>query len=502
MKTNRLWLATILAAQLAFTTLAADNAGDSRDAEIAELKQQLHVLAQKVQALENQRAADSLAATNADSGRLEELDQQVKVLARERELDQEAAAALAKAQPRLSVGANGLIASSSDSNFVFNLRALLQVDTRTFFNGSGAPGNDGFLLRRARPIFQGTVFRDFDFQFTPDFGGNTVQIFDAYINYRYAPWAQLRVGKFKPPLGLELLQSDANTMFNERSLVTDLIPVRDVGVQAWGDVNGGLASYAAGIFNGVGDSRISSNTNLDNNLNFAGRLFLSPFKNSDRAAWQNLGVGVAGSIGNDSQTANGLPSTTGGTLPGYTTAGLQQFFAYNPTSGKVVADGLHWRLTPQAYYYYGPLGLLGEYAISDQGVRNGTATAQLHNTAWGITAGWLLTGEDAAYASGVTPLHPFNPRQGQWGAWQIVARYSELDIDNDAFPIFANPATAASAAQGWSAGVNWYLNKNLRMNASYSRTTFTGGGGAGTTAPAITTQQPESVISTRLQLAF
>ena len=61
----------------------------------------------------------------------------------------------------------------------------MQVDSRTFFHDGGNNGNDGFLLRRARPIFTGTVFHDFDFNFTPDFGGSTVQILDAYVNYRY-----------------------------------------------------------------------------------------------------------------------------------------------------------------------------------------------------------------------------------------------------------------------------------------------------------------------------
>jgi phosphate-selective porin OprO and OprP len=505
MKLNKLWLATILGVQLTFTSLAAGGTNDTgRDADIEALKQQVRELSQKVQALESQRAAEQqAAATNIANAQIQELDQKVRILARERELDQEAAASAIKSQPLATIGSSGLVARSADSNFVFSLNGLLQVDTHTFFDGSGAKGNDGFILRRARPIFQGTVYRDFDFVFAPDFGGTSVQIFDAYLNYRYESWAQLRVGKFKTPVGLEQLQSDANTAFNERSLVTDLMPGRDLGVQLWGSINDGVLSYAAGIFNGTGDSRNSSNTNFDNNGAFAGRVFSLPLKNADIAALQNLGLGVAGSVENDSSIANGLPSNQGGTLPGYTTAGLQQFFAYNPAAGVVVADGTHWRLSPQAYYYYGPLSLLGEYAISDQGVRN-TATgarADLHNTAWNITGGWVLTGENASF-TGVTPLHPFDPRKGQWGAWQLVARYSELDIDNDAFPVFSNPGTSASAAQAWSAGLNWYLNKNIRMDASYSRTTFTGGGGAGTTAPAVTTRQPESVFFTRFQLAF
>jgi hypothetical protein len=260
MKLNRILLATILGAQLTFTSRAADTNDTSRDADIEVLKQQLLELGQKVQALESQRAADQQVATNTTNGQIQALDQQVKVLARERELDQEAAATAAKAQPKLSVGPGGFVASSADSNFVFRLDGVVQVDSRTFFNDSANKNaNDGFLLRRARPIFQGTLYRDFDFNFTPDFGGSSVQIFDAYGNYRYEPWLQVRSGKFKTPEGLEQLQQDVNISFNERSLVTDLVPNRDVGLQFWGDVNGGVLSYAAGIFNGVGDAQNSAN---------------------------------------------------------------------------------------------------------------------------------------------------------------------------------------------------------------------------------------------------
>jgi phosphate-selective porin OprO/OprP len=506
MKINKLWLAAILGAQLTFTSPAADSLTDTnREADIEALKQQLRELSQKVEALENQRATDQQAATNAASGQIQALDQQVRVLARERELDQDAAAAAAKTQPKLSVGSSGFIASSADSNFVFRLNGVLQVDSRTFFNDSvNKNANDGFLLRRARPIFQGTLYRDFDFKFTPDFAPSSgPTIFDAYGNYRYAPWAQLRTGKFKTPEGLEQLQEDVNISFNERSLVTDLVPNRDVGLQLWGDINGGVLSYAAGIFNGVGDAQNSSNAAFENEVEFAGRLFTQPFKSSDITALQGLGFGVAGTSQNGTSNLKDLPNTTGGTLPGYTTDGQQQFFAYNPATGAVVASGEHWRLSPQGYYYYGPFSLMGEYAISDQGVRNSTTKAQadLHNTAWEISGGWILTGENASF-NGVTPLHPFSPHNGDWGAFQVVARYEELDIDNGAFPVFANPATSASAAQAWSTGLNWYLNKNIRLNASFSHTTFTGGGGAGTTAPAIVTRQPENVFFTRIQLAF
>lgn len=483
------------AAQVEAPANAANNATDA--GEIKALKQQVEALVQKVNALEQQQQ-HAPASQPAD---LQALDQQLRILQRQRELDQELAAALAKTQPKLSVGPGGLSVSSADTNFVFSLKGLVQVDSRTFFGDTAIRSNDGFLLRRARPIFQGTLYRDFDFRFTPDFGGSSVQIFDAYGNYRYEPWAQLRAGKFKTPVGLEQLQEDVNTSFNERSLVTDLVPNRDVGLQLWGLVNDGVFSYAAGVFNGVGDSRNSGNSAVENNVELVGRLFAQPFKNTDITALQNLGFGIAGSTEHDAGTASALPSTTGGVLPGYTTDGQQQFFAYNPGTGVVLANGQHWRLSPQGYYYYGPFSLLGEYAISDQGVSKGAAKANLQNTAWEISGGWVLTGENASFA-GVTPAHPFDPRGGRWGAFQLVARYADLKIDNDAFPIFSNPATSASEAEAWSVGLNWYLNKNIRFNTSYSRTTFTGGGGPGATAPAAVSRQPEEVLFTRIQLAF
>jgi phosphate-selective porin OprO/OprP len=505
MKLKKLLLTTVLGTQLAFHLPAADNANTNQDEDIQALKQQLRVLGEKVESLEQQRATDQATATNSADVQIQELDQKVRILSRERELDLDAAAAQAKTQPKLTVGPGGLVVSSADSNFVFRLDGLIQVDSRTFFNDSVIKANDGLLLRRARPIFQGTLYRDFDFVFVPDFGGSSVQIFDAYGNYRYAPWLQLRAGKFKTPEGLELLQADANTSFNERSLVTDLVPNRDVGLQLWGDLGGGELSYAAGIFNGVGDARNSSNAAFENGVEFAGRLFAQPFKISDIAPLQGLGFGVAGTSQNGTASATDLPNTTGGTLAGYTTDGQQQFFAYNPASGNtIVAGGQHWRLSPQASYYYGPASLLGEYAISDQDVRNSTtgAEADLHNTAWEISGGWVLTGENASF-TGVTPLHAFDPQSGHWGAFQVVARYAALEVDPHAFPVFANPTTSSSEARAWSAGLNWYLNKNLRLDASFSHTTFTGGGsGSATTAPGVVTRQPENVFFTRLQLAF
>jgi phosphate-selective porin OprO and OprP len=491
MKLNWLLITTIVGAQFTFAAFADDATNNSTEAaEIEILKQEIQKLDQKVESLENQHQAEQQATTNVDNEQVQDLDQKVRILERQRELDQQAAADAAKTAPRITLGANGFGFSSADSNFVATLHGLIQADSRSFFKDNPATkGNDAFLLRRARPIFSGTVFRDFDFLFTPDFGGSAVQILDAYINYHYNPELQLEAGKFKSPVGLEQLQPDSVTLFNERSIVNDLVPNRDIGVELHGDLFGGIASYAAGIFDGAPDYLGTTvNTDSDDDKAFAGRIFLQPLKTSGIAALQGLGFGVGGSYEDDRNGAAGL---TGG----YTTDGQQKFFTY---AAGVVANGTHWRISPQGYYYCGPFGILGEYVISDQDVSRTTAplvSADLRNTAWEISGGWMLTGENASYA-GVTPKHPFDPRNGQWGAWQVVARYADLDIDDAAFPNFASATASASEAKAWSAGINWYLNKDIRVNASFSRTTFTGG------ATGAVTKQPENVLFTRIQLAF
>jgi phosphate-selective porin OprO and OprP len=490
-------------------TVGSAQAQDQTTAEIIkQLQKRIEELEKKVKSLEQGNAAPPATPDPDSKQRIQELDQKVKILERSRKLEIEATKAKAKEAPQIKLGAEGFSLASADKNFAVQLKGVLQVDSRTFLDDAGIVGNDSFLLRRARPILQGTVYRDFDFLFVPDFAGASPQIFDAYLNYKYSPALQVRAGKFKAPLGLEQLVSDPETLFNERSLATALTPNRDLGIVLRGELFESTISYDAGIFNGVGDSRNSSNFDLDDNKAFVGRIFFQPFKTFSSVALQGLGFGVAGSYADvQGGSATALPASTGGILPGYATDGQQQFFAYNPESNAVVvATGEHWRLSPQAYYYYGPFGFLAEYVISSQRVGRLVAaplvSEQLDHRAWQISGSWMITGEDAAYKGAVSPLRPFNPAQGTWGALQLVARYAHLDIDDDAFPLFSNPSASARSAHAFSAGLNWYLNRNITLKASFSHTEFSGGGGSGAIAPAAVTRNDENVFFTRIQLSF
>jgi phosphate-selective porin OprO/OprP len=415
-----------------------------------------------------------------------------------------------KASPSLSVGASGFSFRSADTNFVLRLRGLIQFDSRWYFDDGGIGDNDSFVLRRARPILEGTVFRDFDFLFTPDFGGSSVAIRDAWLNYRYNEPLQMRLGKMKSPGGLERWQSVAASAFVERTLVSHLWPVRDTGLMLHGELWpgdesatkplgwSGLVNYALGVFNGIGDSRSAANSDFDDEKSAAGRLFLHPFVKTGLKPLQSFGLGVSATYGNV-EGVNGLPEDRG-----YKTEGQQTFFTYRsgagttPATANVIADGTQWRIGPQAYWYWGPFGLFGEYGISSQELQrqDGTTTfTRAEHHAWSVTASWLLTGEDASYRA-LTPQKNFDPRAGGWGAWQLVARCSQLDIDDDVFPNFADPAVSATRANAWGVGLNWYLNRNVRAYFDFNHTDFKGGASGSVTA------QDEDAFLTRIQLAF
>ncbi|WP_338865216.1 OprO/OprP family phosphate-selective porin [Myxococcus stipitatus] len=385
----------------------------------------------------------------------------------------------------------GFSIASADKAFVLKLRGYLQVDGRFFESKADRPGATTFLMRRARPIVEGTLFRLFDFRLMADFAPNVPPLWDAYLEFRPSKAVRVRAGRFRPPVGLERNQSALNVPFIERALPTDLVPNRDVGVMVHGELLGGVLAYAVGGFNGTADGA-NADSNIDDSFDLAGRVFAHPFRATNLQLLSGLGLGVAASRGNQFGSA----STTG-EAP-LRTMGQQTFFIFRTGTGAgqtVMAHGEHTRVSPQGYFYAGPLGALAEYVNSTQEVNLGEQHARLRFEAWQATATWVLFGGKASY-EGVKPTDPFGPESGGgWGAVELGGRYSELDVDSDAFPIFADPSVSARKAKGWGAVANWYLNGNVRVAASYDHTTFKGGAVDGD-------RIPESVIMSRFQVSW
>jgi len=211
-----------------------------------------------------------------------------------------------------------------------------------------------------------------------------------------------------------------------------------------------------------------------------------------------LGLGIAGTY--TSQT--GTPAQT--LLPTYRTPAQSPFFRFRTGMTPTLADGERTRIAPQFHYYVGRFGLLGEYTTVSQDVsRRISATSlredSLDTTAWQLQAAWFLTGEEESFR-GFKPNNVFSLANNTWGAFELVARYHELDPDDDAFvggaASFADPAVSARKATAYGLGLNWYLNENLKWVLNYEQTSFDGG------APAGADRDDEKVFLTRFALGF
>jgi phosphate-selective porin OprO/OprP len=416
-------------------------------------------------------------ATASDTGtpsleeRVDAIDQQIRILQRLRELAAESTATAAKTATKPTASKEGFNLRSADGNYSLRFRGYIQSDSR-FFPGSEVATTDNLLIRRARPIVEATVGKYFDFRLMPDFGGASPTIFDAYWDGRFAPEFTVRAGKFKPPVGLERLQSATDIAFAERGFPTNLVPSRDIGLQVAGDISEGVFAYQVGVFNGVPDLA-NGGDDLSDAKDFAARVFLQPFK---AGTLSGLGLGVGASTGIE----RGSTATPG--LPSYRTPGQQVFFRYRTDTAvpanTVYADGKRSRLAPQAYFYTGPLGLLGEYVIAQNEVTRAGVTAELEHKAWQATGSFFLTGEKAGFRS-PAPKKSFDLKEGGYGAFELVARYGELTPDAESFPVYANATSSATKAKAWGMGVNWHFTRAVKVSVNYERTSFTGGAATG-----------------------
>lgn len=430
------------------------------------------------------RAADPAPAPAiSDHDRIKQLEETVERLKKdERQVEVNVENQNAKPLAGWSLK-DGFTLTSPDGWYKLRIGGYTQADGRFFINDKANQETNTFLFRRARLDVSGTVFKYFDFRLLPDFAqpasSNSVVLFDAYVDANYIPEAKLRVGKFKPPVGLERLQGAPYISFIERAQPTNLVPNRDFGLQLFGDLLDGALGYQVAVVNGAPDNSNPTSVDINDDKDFAGRIFALPFKNLDIDPLKGLGLGFAGTFGRESANA-GTPD-----LPSFKTFGQATYFQYSgavaatstaPARGPTIANGHRDRWTPQVYYYWSSFGLLGEYVNSTQGVIRDNKTGRISNNAWQVAGSYVLTGEQASY-KGVNPAEPFDPFNRKWGAWEVVARFSQLNIDSDAFSGgFASAATSANRDNEAAFGFNWYLNRNIKLSLDYAQSQFHGGG--------------------------
>lgn len=368
---------------------------------------------------------------------------------------------------------DGLVLDSAHGWFHLQAASLFQLDTHTFADPRPS-GTDAVLLRRLRTNVNGRLGSRVTFRFLPELAQSR-RVFEAFVDVRVTRALHLRVGKDRPPVGYEMSLGAPYLVFPERSLLTTLVPNRDVGLQILGDA--GRISYAAGLFNESPDG-----TNGPFSLRggghgeWTGRVVLRPFS-AGAGRLRGLKVQLAGTRG----TPDAAPTA-------YRTAGRAAYFRYAPG---VTHAGVRDRLTPAVSWFQGRVGAYAEAVRSSTGLVQAGRRARVTGRAWEATGIWVLTGE-AASERELLPRHPVSA--GGWGALQLEARLARASLGDGATMGTLGATGTSRLARATSLGATWLPTHLVRLTAAWDRTSFD------PSAPA--PRPTEQTLTVRYHVAF
>lgn len=372
---------------------------------------------------------------------------------------------------------NGLKFESADKQHSFNVNGRIHYDYRSF-SPSDTVANT-FDMRRARIGFGGKVFEDISFSVVGDFAAST-KLDVAYINYALSKPAQLRLGQFKMPFGLETLTSSNNIQFLERAFMDSLAPGKERGIMLHGAPVPGF-TYAIAASTGAGQNKSDTDPESDDK-DLMGRVtFNIPEMMGNKDIVGHLGVAYT------TTTQPADAATTGGIRT--EGRGATFFEGFEPT---VEFD--RDRMGLEAAFATGPFKLQAEWVTVEYdvaGVSSEVDTYYIHG-AWAITGESLAKTYGKGTFGGVKPSRAYG-KDGGMGAWVLGVRYDKWDASGFAPGTF----TGTSEADAITLGLNWHNTAMTRFMLNYIMTDYD--------TPVTIAGQPredEKAITLRAQISF
>lgn len=464
------------------------------------------------QAQPAQPPAAAPTASAADKSRIQDLEQKVDDLSRAvQDLKRSGSSQNADQQRRdgeakLTLPNGRPTFATPDGAFSAALRAIVQFDGAYYSQDSGATSatpdlSSGTNFRRARIGLDGKVFKDFDYSFIYDFGGSGVEgtsISAAYVQYSGLAPVFVRIGAFAPFANLEDSAGPGDTLFLERASINEI----SRGLTA-GDGRSALAVFAQGerylasaAYTG---GRAGQAAAFDEQQALVGRLAVLLYTDANT----KLNVGIHGSYLFDPADAAAGPGSPSANIIYQNQTELRVDAANLVSTGNIDADSAtHWGA--DAGLVAGRLYAEGGYTRFDVDRRGSTAPDPQFD-GWYLQASVFLTNDARRYdARSQSFKNPSVKRPlgtaGGWGAWEIAARYSTLDLDSHEGA--AGAPTPAGGIRGgtqdiWTAGLNWYPNNAVRVLLDYQNAEIDRLNGAGTQIG-----QTVDQVSLRVQFAF
>jgi phosphate-selective porin OprO and OprP len=369
-----------------------------------------------------------------------------------------------------------LTVSSPNGAFSLSLRALAQFDVGYFAQGKNPTSvdlNSGTNFRRAQLGFQGTVFKDWAYNFIYDFGGNGVEgrgyIYNAYIQYDGLKPFGIRAGAYTPSEGIEDQTGSGDLLFVERAASVDVArniagaPSREaISIFAQDDNYLVSLSYT-GKKTGDGTSTGASVGTFDAQQALIGR-----------AAWLAVSSPeikwlVDGHITEVLKLSDPTASPAATVIRFSNGPELAVDASRTVDTGNIDANHAREFGFETAATYAGFYGQGGWFRYE---IDRRIAVPNPNFDGWYAFLAYSLTGEQHPYdpttASfrNLRPAHPLGT-PGGWGALEVLARYSSIDLDYQPFTTAASGGIAGGKQDVWTIGLNWYPNNAIKFQLNY-----------------------------------
>ncbi|PZR87566.1 MAG: porin [Stutzerimonas stutzeri] len=366
--------------------------------------------------------------------------------------------------------------TSADGNFNLGIYGRVQMDVGTYLEDDGADLNSGWNFRRARLGVVGNVWRDFTYSLIYDFGGSPDGIgslYEASLGYTGIKSLNLRIGAYKPFFTLEDSISSADLLFLERPSIVEIarsIAAGTARMSAGGSAAGEgwfAAAYLTGPTVGVEVD--------DEQVGGVARVAFQPFKGENYL----VHVGASASaVFQPNQNAAGVVGVSRQTIQLRDRPELRLDSTRFLDTGVISYENAYVGGLELAAHYRN-LSLQGEYLTIniEQDRATGLISPNLNFDGFYVQGSWIITGESRRYNTGSAAYaapriaQPFSLGEGGgWGAWELVARYSTVNLNDKDVP--GRPVVQTGGARGgkqetYTVGLNWYPNQNVRFMLNY-----------------------------------
>jgi phosphate-selective porin OprO/OprP len=449
-------LASVMVGAMIFAVSPA-SAQTATKAQVDSLEQQIQMLQQQVQSMK-----DQVSTTQA----------QVKTVS-----DKQATVP----QMTFANGRPGWVSQDGQNSLQFTGR--VHFDVADYVSASGSKGalQSGVNARRARLGILGKVGGVWGYTLIGDFGGTQDQtsatsslIEDAHISYLGIKDTTIDIGYTDIPWTLGEATSSNDIMFVERASSQTVATQFGAGdARSTLGVHGNGDAWWYGVYL-TGPAAGTTHSGSSSQNAALARFTYNPYM-GDNNTTIHLGVNGAELMHGSGKalTLSDRPElrvdttqflgTPAMTVDGGDVLGAEAAATY----GNFYADG--------EYFHYDVDRTTG----SDPAFNGGYVEAS-------YTFDGRRTYNKAAGAySGVKPDHPFDMSFSGWGAWELAARYSTINLNDS--------GVTGGKQNTYSAGLNWYPNTNLRFMLDYIHADVRGKPGS---------NESDDAIAARAQFAF